>query len=81
MADKIEELKEQPQIIEMEENLKSQNRVKGSTTRYNKQSIMVLNAMEELDLDELTRDDFDIVRNLGKGAYGTVYQVEHKKTK
>ena len=29
--------------------------------------------MADIDLDELEREDFDIVRNLGKGAYGTVY--------
>ena len=29
--------------------------------------------MADIDLDELEREDFDIVRNLGKGAYGTVF--------
>ena len=32
-------------------------------------------------MGELDRDDFDFLKDLGKGAYGTVFLVQHKKTK
>jgi serine/threonine protein kinase len=28
----------------------------------------------------MSRENFDFIRKLGNGAYGTVYLVEHKKT-
>ena len=44
------------------------------TTRYTERDI-------ENPMDDLTREDFDFLSNLGKGAYGTVFKVQHKKTK
>ena len=64
--------------LKLKLKVKTKERISKLSTKYNRKSVHVAKLD---DMGDLRREDFDFLQDLGKGAYGTVFLVQHKKTK